>query len=222
MLITLNVKLKMKFKNVVFLLMLLKMCVVFGQNSIHQKRIVIDVGHGGNDSGAIGVNGIQEKDIVLNIAKEIIRLNKMILDDRFDIYLTRYKDTLISLTDRTKLARILKADLFISLHCNQVENSKARGTEVFVSNTKGKYLRQSILMGYLINSKMVKELGLNGRGVKFANFLVLRETVDYCPSVLIEIAFLSNWDEAELMKAIHRKREYALTILNSIIKYQGE
>ena len=49
------------------------MCVVFGQNSIHQKRIVIDVG--GNDSGAIGVNGIQEKDIVLNIAKEIIRLN---------------------------------------------------------------------------------------------------------------------------------------------------
>jgi len=212
----------MKFKKVVFLLMLLKMCVVFGQNSIHQKRIVIDVGHGGNDSGAIGVNGIQEKDIVLNIAKEIIRLNKMILDDRFDIYLTRYKDTLISLTDRTKLARILKADLFISLHCNQVENSKARGTEVFVSNTKGKYLRQSILMSYLINSKMVKELGLNGRGVKFANFLVLRETVDYCPSVLIEIAFLSNWDEAELMKAIHRKREYALTILNSIIKYQGE
>ena len=198
------------------------MCVVFGQNSIHQKRIVIDVGHGGNDSGAIGVNGIQEKDIVLNIAKEIIRLNKMILDDRFDIYLTRYKDTLISLTDRTKLARILKADLFISLHCNQVENSKARGTEVFVSNTKGKYLRQSILMGYLINSKMVKGLGLKGRGVKFANFLVLRETVDYCPSVLIEIAFLSNWDEAELMKAIHRKREYALTILNSIIKYQGE
>ena len=49
------------------------------------KTNVIDVGHGGNDSGAIGVNGIQEKDIVLNIAKEIIRLNKMILDDRLKI-----------------------------------------------------------------------------------------------------------------------------------------
>ena len=72
------------------------MCVVFGQNSIQQKRIIIDVGHGGKDTGAIGINGIQEKDIVLNIANEIIRHNKMILDNRFDIYLTRYRDTLIS------------------------------------------------------------------------------------------------------------------------------
>lgn len=194
------------------------MCVVFGQNSIHQKRIVIDVGHGGNDSGAIGVNGIQEKDIVLNIAKEIIRLNKMILDDRFDIYLTRYKDTLISLTDRTKLARILKADLFISLHCNQVENSKARGTEVFVSNTKGKYLRQSILMGYLINSKMVKELGLNGRGVKFANFLVLRETVHYCSSVLLELGFLSNNDESGYYQNTASFEAFALVIFQILLK----
>ena len=66
---------KKVLKNVSFVFLLLKMCVVFGQESSTQKRIVIDVGHGGKDSGAIGINKIQEKDIVLNIANAILRLN---------------------------------------------------------------------------------------------------------------------------------------------------
>ncbi|MFI1770711.1 N-acetylmuramoyl-L-alanine amidase family protein [Thalassobellus citreus] len=84
--------------------------------------VVIDPGHGGKDTGAIGVNNIQEKDVVLNVAKEILKLNKIILDDAFDIYLTRYKDTLISLTDRTRLVKCLNADVFVSLHYNASKN----------------------------------------------------------------------------------------------------
>ncbi|HBY68193.1 MAG TPA: N-acetylmuramoyl-L-alanine amidase, partial [Flavobacteriaceae bacterium] len=68
----------------------------FGQ----QKVIIIDPGHGGKDTGAIGTNSIQEKDVVLDIANEIIRLNKTLINNKFDIYSTRYKDTLISLSDR--------------------------------------------------------------------------------------------------------------------------
>ncbi|MGO1585600.1 MAG: N-acetylmuramoyl-L-alanine amidase family protein, partial [Mesonia sp.] len=79
--------------------------------------IVIDPGHGGTDTGAVGSNDIQEKNVVLKVAKEIEKLNKYLFQNRFEIYLTRYIDTLISLRDRTKLARKLKADLFISLHC---------------------------------------------------------------------------------------------------------
>jgi len=101
-------------KNVSFVVLLLKMCIIFGQEIDAQKRIVIDVGHGGKDSGAIGINDIQEKDIVLKIAKEIVSLNEK-SKAPLDIYLTRYSDTLISLSDRTKLAKILNADLFISL-----------------------------------------------------------------------------------------------------------
>ncbi|WP_428743374.1 N-acetylmuramoyl-L-alanine amidase family protein [Tenacibaculum sp.] len=67
MLITLNFWKCVKPTNVIFLLMLLKMCLVFGQ----QKAIVIDPGHGGNDSGTIRTNGIKEKSIVLDIALEI-------------------------------------------------------------------------------------------------------------------------------------------------------
>ena len=118
---------KKALKNVSFVFLLLKMCIVFGQEMSAQKRIIIDVGHGGKDAGAIGINKIQEKDIVLDIANAILKLNNE-LDMPLDIYLTRYSDTLISLLDRTKLAKALKVDLFVSLHCNHSDNPDARGT----------------------------------------------------------------------------------------------
>ena len=92
---------KKVLKNVSFVILLLKMCIILGQEPTAQKRIVIDVGHGGKDSGAISINGIQEKDVVFSIANDILRLNND-LDKPLDIYLTRYNDTLISLSDRTK------------------------------------------------------------------------------------------------------------------------
>ena len=87
---------KKVLKNVSFVILLLKMCIIFGQETTAQKRIVIDVGHGGKDSGAIGINGIQEKDVVLDVANPILNLNNE-MDKPLDIYLTRYSDTLISL-----------------------------------------------------------------------------------------------------------------------------
>ena len=102
---------KKVLKDVSFVILLLKMCIIFGQETAAQKTIVIDVGHGGKDSGAKGVNGIQEKNVVMKIALEILRINKH-SKLPLDIYLTRYGDTLISLSDRTKLAKHLKPDLF--------------------------------------------------------------------------------------------------------------
>lgn len=93
MLITPKLLNRSMLKNVSFWILLLKICFVFGQ----KKVIIIDPGHGGNDSGAIGINGTYEKDVVLKIAKEILKLNKSLFDSELDIYLTRYKDTLISL-----------------------------------------------------------------------------------------------------------------------------
>src|SRR5690606_21728584 len=134
--------------------------------------IVIDPGHGGKDSGAVGVNGILEKDVVLKIAKQIVELNETTFNNQFEIYLTRYKDTLISLGDRTKLAKILKADVFISLHCNHSDNPDARGVEVYVSMKQGKYSRESILLAYEFQNELKENLGFESRGVKFGNFQV--------------------------------------------------
>lgn len=186
---------KKVLKNVSFAILLLKMCIAFGQEIDAQKRIVIDVGHGGKDSGAIGINGVQEKEVVLDIALEILRLNEK-LEAPLDIYLTRYIDTLISLSDRTKLAKALNADLFVSLHCNHSKNPKARGIEVYVGKNESRNSKESVWFAYQLQNQIKRQLGFKSRGVKFADFQVLRETVDYCPSILVELGFLSNKDES--------------------------
>ena len=216
MLITLKFLKRLSFKNVSFVILLLKICFVFGQ----QKVIVIDPGHGGKDSGAIGVNDIQEKDVVLKIAREILKLNKTLLDGEFNIYLTRYHDTLISLPDRGRLAKQLEADFFLSLHCN-ASTTSSKGIEVYVLNANDKevHIKKSIAMGLSILEESSIKLGFKKRGAKFANFQVLRKTIAFCPSILIEMGFVTNTDEANYFLAHQNIRAMALAILMGIHNY---
>ena len=209
---------KKVLKNVSFVFLLLKMCIVLGQETSAQKRIIIDVGHGGKDSGAIGINKIQEKDVVLDIALAILRLNKQ-SKTPLDIYLTRYSDTLISLSDRTKLAKVLKADVFISLHCNHSDNPNARGIEVYVTNARSQYSENAAWLAFELQASFKKQLGFKSRGVKVANFQVLRETLDYFPAVLLELGFLSNRDENNYFSNLSNIRLSALSILLIIQNY---
>lgn len=212
--------LKMKLKNVVFLLAMLKMCLLFGQNFDARKRIIIDVGHGGKDSGAIGINGIQEKDVVLNIAKEIIRLNKTILDDKLDIYLTRYCDTFIALSDRSRLAKVLTADIFVSLHCN-ASPTDSKGMEVYVHDSEKLNTKESIALGLSILNESCNKLGFKKRGAKFADFQVLRDTIYFCPSALVEMGFVTNKEEADYFLKPSNISAMALAILVGIYNYIG-
>ena len=95
-------------------------------------RIVIDAGHGGHDSGTLGVDGIQEKDVVLDVA---LRLGKM-LHDRLgaEIIYTRSDDTFIPLETRTAIANKAQADLFLSIHANSSPDASARGVETYYLN----------------------------------------------------------------------------------------
>lgn len=205
------------FKNVSFVILLLKMCLIFGQEIDVQKRIVIDVGHGGKDAGANGINGIQEKEVVLSIANEILRLNND-LDRPLDIYLTRYSDTLISLSDRTKLAKALNADLFLSLHCNHSDNPDARGIEIYVTKGISKYSYDATWLAFQLQDDLNKSLGFESRGVKFANFQVLRETISYCSANLLELGFLSNGDESSYYQKSESIKLLALVIWKNLIK----
>ena len=95
-------------------------------------RIVIDAGHGGHDSGTIGADGIEEKDVVLDVA---LRLGKL-LHDRLnaEIVYTRSDDTFIPLETRTAIANKAQADLFISIHANSSDDTTARGVETYYLN----------------------------------------------------------------------------------------
>ena len=95
-------------------------------------RIVIDAGHGGHDSGTLGADGIEEKDVVLDVA---LRLGKL-LHDRLgaEIIYTRSDDTFIPLETRTAIANKAQADLFLSIHANSSEDTSARGVETYYLN----------------------------------------------------------------------------------------
>lgn len=216
--ITQKLKMEKGLKNVSFTILLLKMCIIFGQETVAQKGIVIDVGHGGKDSGAIGINEVKEKDVVLSIALEMLRLNDH-LEQPLEIYLTRYSDTFISLSDRTKLAKALKADLFVSLHCNHAKDPDARGIEVYVSKVTSQFVRDAIWMAFELQAAFKERLGFESRGVKFGDFQVLRETNGQRPSVLLELGFLSNLDEHAYLSNNRNSIAIAQVILMTIMKY---
>ncbi|MDL5512294.1 N-acetylmuramoyl-L-alanine amidase [Arenibacter sp. M-2] len=187
-----------------------------------RQMVILDPGHGGVDSGAIGINGIMEKDIVLEVAKEAIRLNRELFGNTLDIYLTRYNDTLISLSDRTNLVKILQPDFFISIHCNQADRREAQGIEVYVqqpnSKTNIELQSKSEKLGEALLSEFYKALGFKIRGMKYANFQVLRETQYICPGVLLEIGFLSNREDAEHSKKKANIRGYGMVIVLVVLK----
>ncbi len=145
----------------------------------------------------------------------MVSLNKSGLGGLFEIYLTRNVDTLISLGDRSQLAGELKADLFISLHCNHSVNPNGKGVEVYVPK-KGEHLPESILLAFQLQKGMKQNIGLKSRGIKFANFQLLRETVDYCPTALVELGFLSNLDEAQHLTEDKNVLALALSLLRGL------
>ena len=91
------------------------------------KTVVIDPGHGGDDTGAVGPTGIREKEITLAVAKKL----KNLLSKRFNIILTRSEDIFIPLEERTKIANENSADLFISIHTNAAFKRGANGVETY-------------------------------------------------------------------------------------------
>ena len=95
-------------------------------------RVVIDAGHGGHDSGTLGVDGIEEKNVVLDVA---LRLGKLLTDKLgVEVIYTRSDDTFIPLETRTAIANKAQADLFISIHANSSSDSSARGVETYYLN----------------------------------------------------------------------------------------
>lgn len=99
--------------------------------STDSVRIILDAGHGGEDSGAIGVDGIMEKDIVLAMAHAMFEL--LAASPGFDVYMTRTGDRYLTLRERVEMANRLQADLFISLHGNAGFRETARGVEIFIA-----------------------------------------------------------------------------------------
>ncbi|MGC2181872.1 MAG: N-acetylmuramoyl-L-alanine amidase [Terriglobales bacterium] len=95
-------------------------------------KIVIDPGHGGHDTGTIGPNGLEEKDLVLDVGRRLGKLLQARLGA--DVVYTRKDDTFIPLETRTSIANQEQADLFVSIHANSSRDPDARGVETYYLN----------------------------------------------------------------------------------------
>lgn len=100
--------------------------------AIFRRRIVIDPGHGGHDPGAVGLRGLYEKDVVLDIA---LKLKKILLSNPLnEVFLTRETDVFLPLEERTAIANKKGADLFVSIHANASPRRKTKGVETYLLN----------------------------------------------------------------------------------------
>lgn len=182
-------------------------------------KICIDPGHGQHDPGAVGIGGLYEKDVTLSMSKKI---GQILQDSGFDVVYTRTNDQTgfpLNQTDnlrrRVHIANNAQANLFISVHCNSASKSTAHGTETFVLSKGG----QAERLADCIQAELIEATGLVNRGVKEANFLVLRETA--MPAILVELAFISNPSEERLLRDPAWQDKAAMAIAQGIAKHTG-
>lgn len=173
-------------------------------------KIFIDAGHGSKDSGAVG-NGLKEKDINLSVA---LKIGEILKRHNVEVVYSRTTDVFLELSERTNLANKANADIFVSIHCNAAENVNAKGVETFSypNSSEGAALAKCIQ-----NSILQSKTYTLDRGIKTANFAVLRES--NMSSALVELAFITNIEDAKILK--DKQNELALAVSKGILNYLG-
>lgn len=194
---------------------------------ITQKTVIVDAGHGGDDGGAIGIDGTVEKDINLDIA---LKLEKILKFYGFNVIMTRTQDVMTcddgidslrkrkisDIHNRFELMRKNPDAIFISVHQNKFEDSSQHGTQVFYSGNdkRSKELAEAIQTSVTLtlqrkNDRIVKK---SGSGI----YLLYHAKI---PAVLVECGFISNSDEVKKLKDESYRMKLAILIADGLLKY---
>ena len=198
-------------------------------SSQNNYKVVLDPGHGGEDGGAVGQDGIVEKDINLKIA---LKLKDLLESVGYDVVMTReedeaiYDDTAETLrekkrSDLNNRVKIIEKNsdsktIFVSVHQNKFPNPKYFGTQIFYSKNdqKSEKLASSIkdsVVGFLQSQ--------NKREIKPANKKIFLLNKAQIPAVVVECGFLSNEEEAKKLSSDSYQSKMAFSIYCGIINY---
>ena len=184
--------------------------------------VVVDAGHGGHDPGTHDGKGRYEKNINLYVAK-FIRYYMKKYAPEIKVVLTREEDVFLPLGRRPLYAKISDANLFVSLHCNHNPNKVSNGAEIYIQNTtreSAKFnLKKAVKFGLILEENLEEKLNYRSRGILMKNFQVLRESIDFVPSVLVELGFFSNNAESSYLNSNKGIQGLSLAITKSIMKY---
>lgn len=193
---------------------------VFGSAAVQGHAVVIDPGHGGSDTGAIGFSGVCEKDVALAVA---LRTEKLLRAAGAQVIMTRTEDTDVSYAGDSAVHELQarvdvgrnhpEAELFLSIHCNSFTNPDAHGMETYYYPKTDADER----FATLLNEELAAAGGLYNRGVKYANFYVMRHSP--MPASLVELGFLSNPQEEALLGGAEYQETMAQAIFRAIVRY---
>jgi N-acetylmuramoyl-L-alanine amidase len=193
-----------------------------GPQSVRRSRVVIDPGHGGENTGTRGRAGVSEKKLALDIA---FRVERLLEDEGIEVVLTRRKDVYVELDDRIAIANKIKADLFLSVHLNWTADSSVSGIETYLMPEAGEASmirpsrrfdngqsfpgnnndRANDALARSVHRSLVTRTGAEDRGVRTSRFAVLRDAK--CPAALLECGYMSNpSEERSLMTEGYRER----------------
>ncbi|MCT4618942.1 MAG: N-acetylmuramoyl-L-alanine amidase [Marinisporobacter sp.] len=177
------------------------------------KIIVLDPGHGGiNTEDIIGPTGLREKDVNLSIS---LQLATLLRNAGATVYETRTEDVYVPLSKRCNLANEVRPHFFISIHQNNFLNPNISGSEIY--HYRGD--RESETLAGFILEELWNTLGLVKRGIKNADFYLLREVKS---SVIhVEVAFITNPKEEEKLRDEEFQHQVAKAIVKGIMKYYG-
>lgn len=176
------------------------------------KKIAIDAGHGGSDTGAIG-NGLLEKEINLSIA---LKVESLLKQKGIQVVMTRNNDTFISLDGRVAKAVNANADSFVSIHTNSSTSPDPSGTETYYS-TAATRSENSKQLATFIQNRLYPALGTKDRKVKTADFRVIYKTP--LPATLVELGFISNSSDSSKLASGYYRNKAAEAIALGIEDY---
>ncbi|MDQ0177709.1 N-acetylmuramoyl-L-alanine amidase [Bacillus chungangensis] len=179
------------------------------------KRIVtIDPGHGGHDAGGAG-NGLTDKEVALAVG---LRVEKLLKEQGIEVIMTRSDDTFIPLSERPKIAKNSNSDVFVSIHGNSMDNNpSANGTETFYHKSNTPRAEDSKQLAGFIQKHLVSALNTRDRGLKTEPKYVTKNTT--MPAVLVELAFLSNKEDAAKLAQDEYRDAAAAAITQGILDY---
>jgi len=149
--------------------------------------VVIDAGHGGHDPGALSPSGLREKDINLRVAAKVAKL----LDQRgIGVVMTRWKDEYIEKEERAAMGNRRNADLFVSIHADSAPSSSAQGFTIYVAPSAS----EDAYRAARAIDRAMQGTGSKSRGVRENDYRFLVKSEG--PAVLIELGYLSNYQDA--------------------------
>ncbi|MFM5903027.1 MAG: N-acetylmuramoyl-L-alanine amidase [Dolichospermum sp.] len=171
--------------------------------------VVIDPGHGGKDSGAVGIGGVQEKNVILPIGK---RIAEVLERNGIQVIMTRDSDYFVTLPGRVIMAQRVKADVFVSIHANSAgaNRPEVNGLETY-------YYDNGLRLARIVHSKILQNLNVRDRNVRKARFYVLRK--NSMPSILVETGFVTGREDVTNLNSPAYQNKMAEAIAQGILQY---